>query len=100
MRPSRMTVPYITWPTRSEEIIMEVVDNTWFKEIKNPDMFYTNVTTFKLLDHLTDCCLGIHAVDAADISQLMKTLYGDADGIQKFINAMEAAQIKHKHAKL
>ena len=39
-------------------------------------------------------------MDAVDISQLMKTLYKDSDGVSQFINAMEAAQQKSKRAKL
>ena len=79
---------------------MEVVDETWYKELKDPDTFYTNVMALKLLDHLTKFCSGIYTVDAVDISQVMKTLFSDAEGIPQFINAMEAAQRKSKRAKL
>ena len=72
----------------------------WYKELEDPDTFYTNVTALKLLDHLTEFCSGIHTVDAVDISQVMKTLFRDAEGIPQFINAMEAAQQKSKRAKL
>ena len=33
--------------------ILYVVEETWFKELKDPDTFYTKVKTIKLLDHLT-----------------------------------------------
>ena len=36
--------------------IMAVADETWYKDIKDPDTFYTNVTALKLLDHLTEFC--------------------------------------------
>ena len=42
----------------------------------------------------------LHTVDAVDISQVMKTLFRDAEGIPQCINAMEAAQQKSKRAKL
>ena len=79
-----------------QSFIMAVVDETWYKEIKDPDTFYSKVTALKLLDHLTECFLGLHTVDAVDIPQLVKTLYKDAEGIPQFINAMEAAQRKSK----
>ena len=79
---------------------MEVVDKTWYKELEDPDKFYTNVTALKLLEHLTEFCSGLHTVDAVDITQVMKTLFRDADGIPKFINIMEVAQQKSKQAKL
>ena len=91
---------YETADTACKNFIMEVVYNTWYKELEEPDTFYTNVTTLKLLDHLTNFCSGIHTVDAVDIPQLMKTLFTNADRIPQFINAMEAAQQKSKRAKL
>ena len=51
---------------------MEVVDETWYKELKDTDAFYTNVTALKLLDHLNKFCSGLHTIDAVDIPQLMK----------------------------
>ena len=79
---------------------MEVVDETWYKELEYPDTFYTNVTTLKLLDHLTEFCLGLHTVYAVDTSQEMNTLFSYAEGIPQCINEMESAQKKSKCAKL
>ena len=70
---------------------MEVVVKTWYKELENPDKFYTNVKDLKLLDHLTKFCSVIHIIDAVDIPQLMKMIFTDADVIPQFINAREAA---------
>ena len=68
--------------------IMEVINKTWYKELKDPDKFYMIVADFKLLDNLAMFCSGLHAVDAVDILQLMKALYADAERIPQFINAM------------
>ena len=79
---------------------MDVVDETWYKELEDPDTFYAKVTALELLYHLTEFCSGLHTVDAVDIPQVMKTLFSDSEGIPQFINAMEAAQRKSKRAKL
>ena len=79
---------------------MPVVYETWYKELKDPDTFYTKVTAIKLLEHLTEFCAGLHTVDAVDIPKLMKELYKDSDGVPQFINEMEAAQRNSKRAKL
>ena len=79
---------------------MEVVNETWYKELDDPDIFYTNVTSLKLLNHLTELFWGINTVGAVDTPQLMKTLFTNTDGIPQFINAMVAAQRKSKLAKL
>ena len=72
---------YKTADTSCKNFIMEVIDETWYKEIKEPDTFYTNVTALNLLDHLTELCSGLHTVYAVDIPQVMKTLFSDAKGI-------------------
>ena len=79
---------------------MEVVDETWYNELEDPDTFYTNVTTLKILDHLTNFCSRLHTVDAVEITQLMKTLFTDYNVVPQFINVMEAAKRNPKQAKL
>ena len=64
---------------------MEVGDETWYKELEEPDAFYTNVTSLKLLDHLTEFCLGLYTVYAVGIPQVIKTLFSDAEGIPQYI---------------
>ena len=89
-----------TTDTSCKNFIMEVVNETWYKELKDPDAFYTNITALKLLEHLTEFCSELHTVDAVDITQVMKTIVSNAEGIPKYINAMEMAQRKSKRAKI
>ena len=83
-----------------KNFIVEFVDKTWYKGLEDPDTFYTNVTALKLLYHLTEFCSGLHTVNEVDITQVMKTLFSDAEGIPQYIIAMEVAQQKSKRAKL
>ena len=83
-----------------QSFIMAVVNETWYKELEDPDTFYTNGMALKLLDHLTEFCARLHTVDAVDIPQLMKTFYKDSNGVPQLVNVMEAAQRKYKRAKL
>ena len=91
---------YETADKECKNFIMDVVDETCYKEIEDPDTFSTNVTALNLLEHLTKFCSVLHTVDAVYITQIMKTLFIDAEGIPHYINAMEAAQRKSKRAKL
>ena len=79
---------------------MAVVDETCYKELEDPDTFYTKVAALKLLNHLTEFCVGLHTVDAVDIPQIMKSLYKYSEGVPQFINAMEAAQHKSNRANI
>ena len=69
---------YETAENACRSFIMVVVDETWYKELEDPDTLYTKVTDLKLLDHLTEFCAGLHTVDAVDIPQLTKELYKDS----------------------
>ena len=91
---------YETAEKEYKHFIMDVVDETWYKELEDTDTFYTNVTALKLLEHLTKFFSGLHTVDTVDIPQLMKTLFSNTEGIPQYINAMEAAQRKSKRLKL
>ena len=91
---------YKTADTSCKNFIMEVVDETRYKELKEPDTFYTNVTALKLLNHLTEFCSRLHNVDAVDIPKSNENLFINAEGIPQYINAMEVAQRKPKRAKL
>ena len=79
---------YKTADNSCQRFIMAVVNETWYKELEDPDTFYTKVAALKLLDHLTEFCARLHTVDVVDIPQLTKTLYKDSDGVPQFINAM------------
>ena len=91
---------YETDDKKCKNFIMDVVNETWYKELKDPDTFYTNVMALKLLEHLTEFCSGLHTVDSVNIPQVMKTLFSDTEGIPQYINGMEATQRKSKRAKL
>ena len=91
---------YETADNACQNFIMAVVEETWYKELEDPDTFYTKAAALKLLEHLTVFCLGLHTFDAVDIPQVMKTLFRNAEGKPQLINVMEAAQHKCKRAKI
>ena len=43
---------YETADNACRSFIIAVVDEMWYKDLKDPDTFYTKVTALKLLDHL------------------------------------------------
>ena len=50
--------------TVCKNFIMEVVNDTWYKELEDPDTFYMKFTSLKLLEHLTKFCSVLHTVNA------------------------------------
>ena len=53
--------------------IMSVVDETWYKELEDVDMFYTNVTAQQLLEQLEDHCTGLHSITSRWPSRRLHT---------------------------
>ena len=91
---------YETADNSCRSFIMAVMDEAWYKDLEDPDTFYTKVTALKLLDNLTEFCAGLHTVDAVNIPQINKSLYKYLEGVPQFINVTEVAQQKSKRAKL
>ena len=44
---------YETADKECKNFVMDVADETWYKELEDPDTFYTNDMALKLLEHLT-----------------------------------------------
>ena len=82
---------YETADNSCRNFIMAIFDKTWYKELEDPDTFYTKVMVLKILDHHTKLCLGLHTVNTVGIPQIMKTLFSGVEGVPQFINTMEAA---------
>ena len=57
-----------------KNFIVEVVDEIWYKELEDPDTFYTNAMALTFLEHHTEFFSGLHTVDVVDILQVMKKL--------------------------
>ena len=77
-----------------------VVEDTWYKELKDPEMFYTDVTANDILKHLRARSGGLHTIDIIDLTAEMVGYYATAKGIPEYINMLEDAQLKDKRAKL
>jgi hypothetical protein len=48
--------------------IEAVVKDTWIRDLRNPETFYSNVMALALLNHLRDRLGGLHAVDMVSLT--------------------------------
>ena len=55
----------------SSKFILAVVEDTWVRELRDPDLFYTAVKPRALLAHLQDMCVGLHATDVLNLQNEM-----------------------------
>ena len=51
----------------SSKFILVVVEDTWVRELHDPDLFYMAVKPRALLAHLQSICVGLHATDVLNL---------------------------------
>ena len=76
----------------SSKFILVVVEDTWVRKLRDPDLFYTAVKPRALLAHLQKLCVGIHATDVLNLQNEMQTYHEDMGSIPTYINQLEDAQ--------
>ena len=82
------------------KFIRDAVDEIWYRDLRHPRSFYTNVTAKKLIDHLDANCGGLHPSELVNLPTEMMGYYAEADGIPEYINMLEEAQRKLARANL
>jgi hypothetical protein len=80
--------------------IETVVEDTWIRDLRDPETFYSNVTALALLNHLRDRSGGLHALDMVSLSIQMNQYYEGTPIIPEYIQLLEDAQRKAARASL
>jgi hypothetical protein len=80
------------------KFLHDVVDKTWYNDLKDTKTFYTMVTALEIMVHLNANSEGLHAINVISICSNMTQYYVQAGGIPQFIIMMEDAQKKAKRA--
>ena len=80
--------------------IVTVVEDTWIRDLRDPETFYSNVTALALLNHLRDRSGGLHALDMVSLTIQMSQFYEGSPIIPKYIQLLEDAQRKAARAGL
>ena len=73
----------------TRKFILAVIEDTWVRELRDPDLFYTAVNPRTFLDHLQSMCVGLHATDVLNIQNEMHTYHEDMEGIPEYINKLK-----------
>ena len=75
----------------TSKFILTVVEDTWFRELWDPDLFYTAVKTLTLLNNIQAMYVGLHATDVLNLQNEMQTYHEDMEVIPEYINKLEDA---------
>ena len=59
------------------KFILAVVEDTWVRNLRDPDPFYTAVKPGDLLKHLQSICVGLHTTDVLNLQSGMQTYHED-----------------------
>jgi hypothetical protein len=80
--------------------IEAVVNNTWICDLRNPKMFYSNVTSLALFDRFCKHSSALHALDMVLLTIQMRQYYEGMPDIPEYIFLLEDAQRKAARARL
>ena len=72
--------------------MLAVVADTWVRELRDPEMIYTDVDPWDLLAHLQAGCTGRHALDLLALHNKMQRYHLEVEDIPEYINMLQDAQ--------
>ena len=61
----------------ARQFILEVVEDTYIRDLKHSRFFYTRVTPIEFLNHLQSTCGCLHAIDLLALQSTMQTAHTD-----------------------
>jgi hypothetical protein len=80
------------------KFLRDMVNEVWYNDLKDAEMFYMQVTALKIVTFLNLNSGGLHAVDMLLLRTSMHQYYTQADSIPQYIIMLEDAQKKAKRA--
>ena len=80
------------------EFFLSVVEETWIREIKRANIYYTLVIAGKIIAHLQAKCGEIHALNVPTLKNEMQLYHLNIEGISEYINELKNAQAKVEQA--
>ncbi len=98
----KRTCPEASWAARIQDyeayeaakagvkaFIEAVVEDTWIRDLRDPETFYSNITALMLLNHLLDRLGGLHALDMVSLTIQMSQYYEGTPIIPELGAALE-----------
>ncbi len=80
------------------KFLCNVVNEIWYNDLKDADLFYTKVTAINIMALLDANSGGLHTVNMITLCTNMNQYYVHVEGIPQYIVMMENAQKKAKRA--
>jgi hypothetical protein len=80
--------------------IKAVVNDTWIRDLCNPETFYSNITALDIFNRLCERSGSLHALDMVLLTIQMSKYYEGMPDIPEYIFLLEGAQRKAARAPL
>jgi hypothetical protein len=71
------------------QFILDVVEETYIRDLKHSRFFYTRVSPIEFLNHLQSTCGGLHTINLLTLQSTMQTAHKECDGIPEYIHTLE-----------
>ncbi len=76
------------------------MEDTWIRDLRDPESFYSNITALALLNHLGACSGGLHTLDMVLLTIQMSQFYKGTSDIPEYIQLLKDAQRRAARAGL
>ena len=76
-----MTALIVACLQGAHQFIINVVADTYLRDLKSVQFYYTRVTPMELLGHLQYMCGGLHALDLLTLQSKMQNAHKEYEGI-------------------
>ena len=83
---------YVSACREAGKFILAVVEDTWVRELCDPDIFYALILPRDLLDHLQLSCGSLHALDVLALQNNMQRFHLDAKGVKATTRELEVVK--------
>ena len=83
---------YETARRETTQFVLDVVANTWVRELRDSESLYTKVSPKDIFSHLQAGCTGRHAFDLLVLHNEMQRYHLEVEGIPKYTNMLKDAQ--------
>ena len=76
----------------TDKLLQTVMEDTWYKSLKDADTFYTKVIASQFMMYITSTHDGLHFIIISNTTILIQWLWPKVNTIPEFANILEGSQ--------
>ena len=79
---------YVSEERGASKLLQTIMEDTWYKLLKDAYKFYTEVTASQFMTHIIITFYGLHVINISNIPMLIQGLWTKANNIPEYTNML------------